>query len=161
LIGASNEKSHLLNWTIESDEAIKNFDVQYSFDGSSFENLFTVGSSKFAASYKPPPINKIFYRVKAITVAAEIAYYSNVISLDSPSKDRVITCVNSIVNDYIKLTSETNCEFELMLSNGQVILRGKVYKGSNKIAVPANAKGLYLLRFIDANEVWTQRIIKQ
>jgi hypothetical protein len=59
------------------------------------------------------------------------------------------------------MISGADCSYQLILTNGQVIAEGKIKKGFNSIAVPKNVKGLLLLRFLYANEVWTEKIIKQ
>jgi hypothetical protein len=65
------------------------------------------------------------------------------------------------VKDGIKLNSGADCNYQLMLPNGQVIEAGKITKGFNNIAMPTNVKGVFLLRIIYANEVWTEKIVKQ
>jgi len=151
----------LLSWTFQSEEAIKEFEIQVSENGVQFTKLFSVGGSKFSAAYDAPVNRKTFYRVKSITVENEIAYYSNIISLPQELKSRTVKLLGSIVTDKIHLNSSTECSYQLMLPNGQLIGRGKLYPGLNNITAVANVKGILLLRIIESNEVWTEKILKQ
>jgi hypothetical protein len=152
---------HLLNWTYQTDEAIKEFEVQFSFNGSSFQKLLAVGSSMASISCEPSATAKVYYRVKAVTLAQEFSYYSNIISLPPGPKYHTVTLLNRLVKDGIKLNSGADCNYQLMLPNGQVIEAGKITKGFNNIAMPTNVKGVFLLRIIYANEVWTEKIVRQ
>ena len=161
LKGKMASNYHVFNWTVQSDEPLKEFELQFSVDGSSFEKLFRCSASQFSAVYLPTLTSKLFYRVKAITLAQEIAYYSNIISLPPGPKYHIVKIQNPIINDAISLMSGADCSYQLMMTNGQVLMKGKITKGLNKIEVPTNAKGMYLLRFTYVNEVWTEKIIKQ
>jgi hypothetical protein len=152
---------HLLNWSFLLDEEIKEFQVQRSNDGVSFVKFINAGTSQAAASYQSPSSTKLFYRVKAITLAYEISYYSNIISLPQVPGNRAVRLLNTLAKGDIKLESDEDCKYQLMMCNGQVIEAGKINKGWNRIVIPANVKGLFLLRFICANEVWTEKIVKQ
>jgi hypothetical protein len=152
---------HVLSWTMQAEEPIKEFELQFSSNGTSFEKLVTLGPSQSDAVYLPTINKKIFYRVKAITRALEIAYYSNVVSLPPGPKYHIVRVENPIVNNRIRLISGADCSYQLIMSNGQRLGAGKIKKGVNNIEVQANAKGLYLLRITYVNEVWTEKIIKQ
>ncbi len=152
---------HLLSWDFQADEVIKEFEVQYSENGSSFKKLLTVGSSLAAVSYQPSFLSKVYYRVKAVTQEQGIAYYSNVISLPPGPRYHSVRVLNSVVKEEIKLISSADCEYQLMLSNGQLVAEGKINKGLNQIRIPNNVKGLLLLRFVYQNEIWTEKILKQ
>ena len=152
---------HLLNWDFLADEVIKEFEVQYSENGTSFTKLLSVGSSLATVSYQPSFLNKVYYRIKAVTQAQGIAYYSNVISLPPGPRYHSVRVLSSVVKDEIKLNSSADCEYQLLLSNGQLVAKGKINKGLNQVKMPLNAKGLFLLRFMYENEIWTEKILKQ
>jgi hypothetical protein len=161
LKGREANNYHVLDWKMQADEPIKEFEIQLSNDGISFSKLFAVGPRQFSAAYLPPGNNKIFYRVKAITVADEIAYYSNIVSLPPGPKYHTVKLLNSSIKDIIRLFSDADCSYTLMIPNGQIISKGKILKGTNNIASPGNVKGLLLLRIVFGNEVWTEKIMKQ
>jgi hypothetical protein len=151
---------HLLNWTMQVEEEIKEFQVQSSIDTISFKKLLDVGSSQSAASYQPST-SKVFYRVKAVTLEYGISYYSNIISLPEIPRYYPVRLLNTLVHGDIKVECDEDCTYQLMMYNGQVIQTEKISKGLNRIGIPVNVKGLFLLRFICANEVWTEKIVKQ
>jgi hypothetical protein len=152
---------HMLNWEFQADEEIKEFEVQYSENGSSFKKLLAAGTSLLAVSYQPSNLNKVYYRVKAVTRLHGIGYYSNVVSLPPGPRNHAVRVLNSVVQDEIKVNSSADCQYQLMLTNGQLISEGKINKGYNQIPTPRNVKGLFLLRFLYANEFWTEKIVKQ
>jgi len=160
LKGKEANNYHVLEWKVQADEYIKEFEIQFSNDGISFRKLFSVGSRETSTAYMPAGNTKIFYRVKAITLADEIGYYSNVISLPPGPKYHTVRLLNSSIKNIIKLYSDADCNYTLMIPNGQVIGQGKIQKGLNSIVAPGNVKGLLLLRFVYANEVWTEKIMK-
>ncbi len=161
LRGSVNHDRHYLSWSMQSDEAVGEFEIESSNNGSVFQKLLTVNPNQFFIYYQPVSRGKIFYRVKAITGAERNAYYSNVISMASEWKERIGYVINSVSNGDIKLTATEGCDYQLIMPNGQLISAGKVTKGLNKIIAPDNVKGLILLRLIDENEVWTEKIIQQ
>jgi len=161
LNGKATNNLHLLSWNLQSDEAIKEFEIQASSSGMQFHKLFSVANSETSVAYAAPVNTKTYYRVKAITLENEIAYYSNVISLPPELKLRTVKLLGSVVTDHIRLYSSSDCKYQLMLPNGQLIADGKLYPGLNNVSAPANVKGIFLLRIIEANEVWTEKILKQ
>ena len=152
---------HMLTWNFQADEEIKEFEVQYSEDGTAFKKLLSAGSSLAAVSYQPSFLTKVHYRVKAITLAQGIAYYSNIVYLPPGPRYHAVRIFNTAIKDEIKLNSSADCQYKLMLSNGQLLAEGKIKKGLNQIAIPTNAKGLLLLHFMYQNEIWTEKIVKQ
>ena len=132
---------HVLSWTMQAEEPIKEFELQFSSNGSSFEKLVTLGPSQSDAVYLPTIDKKIFYRVRP-SPALEIAYYSNIISLPPGPKYHIVRVENPIINNKIRLISGADCSYQLIMSNGQILSTGKIKKGVSNIEVTANAKGL-------------------
>ena len=163
LRGWTNNHLDLLSWSFQSDEPIKEFEVQSSSNGVQFQKLFTVSGSKFSQACAPPAAadSKVYYRIRAVTVENEMAYYSNIISLPPPAHYHAVKLLGSVIHDNIKLSSAAECSYQLMLPNGQLISQGMIYTGLNIVRTPANVKGIFLLRIIHANDVWTEKILKQ
>jgi hypothetical protein len=161
LNGTASSNLHLLSWTFQTDEPIKEFEIQISSNGVQFRKLLSVDGSKFNVAYEAPVNVKTFYRVKAITRQSELAYYSNIISLPVELKSRAVKLLGSIVSGNIRLYSTANCRYQLMMSNGQLIAQGNIGIGLDNLGVPPNVKGILLLRIIGVNDVWTEKILKQ
>ena len=160
LKGYANNNIHLLSWTYQADEPIKEFEVQFSYNGAFFQKLMTAAPSKTTTSYHATSSQKTYYRIKAITLADEMAYYSNIIALQSLQKEEPVEVLNR-AGTSLQIRSSGNYEYQLLQPNGQVMRSGKIYKGVNTIPTSGNANGLLLLRVINANESWTRKIIQQ
>src|SRR5207253_1881639 len=145
----------------QTNEAIKEFEVQSSSNGVQFLKLFTVSGTKLNGAYAPHGNDNMYYRIKAITMDNEITYYSNIILLPPEARYHSAKLLGSVVNNYITVSTTAQCSFQLMMPNGQLISQGSIYPGMNVIKTPANVKGVFLLRLIHENEVWTEKILKQ
>ena len=161
LKGSVNSNVHALSWSYEADEPVKEFELQISHDGSSFEKFLSFNSAERSATYQSVLSSRVFYRIRAITVANESSYYSNVISLGADQKGSPVIIVNTLVRNEAKLNSTGRFNYEVMEANGKKIASGMMNIGANKIDVSGAAMGLLLLRITTPDGQFTEKLIKR
>ncbi len=160
LRGRSQDDLHQLNWEYQADEPIKRIEIEYSSDGEHFTTLvpLTAGNSSF--SWKPTTSGNLYYRARAITVADERAYYSNIITLKKGAAAG-FRLLGNIITNAITLTTGNGYTYELLDPSGRSLQRGKLMEGINRIEVQSSHKGLLLLRVQGENQSWCEKLIKQ
>jgi hypothetical protein len=162
LSGRVNAGVHNLNWVYETDEEVKQIEIQESKDGVNFEALTSTNAAGKNFSWKPVNSNLIYYRIRVIT-GDDKSFYSNIISLREQGDDNApIRVMNSVIVNNIVVNSEKDCNFQLMDATGRLLQYGKLIAGTNRIDVTNSAqKGLLLFRIIDAQAGQTWKLIKQ
>ena len=160
LKGDSRNGNHLLNWTYTSDEPVKQIIVEVSLDGKNFKALVSLDPETKTFNYKPLAGINYYYRLKAITVADERSYYSNIISIRDENSN-VVQLVGSDIRVYIKGSGNDNYSFRLFDAVGKMILVGRLQNGINNIPVKSIAKGVLFMQLTDGVYHWTEKLIKQ
>jgi hypothetical protein len=159
LSGSNANGTHSLNWTYMTNEVISQFEVQSSQDGVRFEKLLTLQPSEHSMAYKPGFAGNIFYRVKAIT-PDERSYYSNVIAL-LPLNGKPVQVMNTLVRKTLNINCTGQYDYRVLQTNGQLVKAGKLQAGYNSIGIETSVKGVLYLRIFNANEHWTERLVRQ
>lgn len=162
LSGSGNAGTLTMNWLYESDEAIKQNDIQYSTDGAHFETLATVGADNRTFSYKPLTSGTMYYRIRVVTVGDEKSYYSNIITMRDQSDEKSpVRVMNNIVTNAIAVNADGTYNYQLMDGTGRLLQRGTLAGGANQVAITTTQKGMLLLRVQGASQGWTWKLIKQ
>jgi hypothetical protein len=161
VLKANNDHgNHFLNWTYESDEALKNMIVEASADGKKFEPVTTLQPASRNYSYKPfTAVN--YYRMKAVTMADERAYYSNIINLRNPKSAASAQLASTLVHDNITINCNSAHSYELFDAMGKLTVRGNLVGGTNHVRVSQVGNGVLFLRLSDGVAAWTEKLIKQ
>lgn len=162
LSGRVNAGAHNLSWIYETDEEVKQIEIQESKNGVNFEALTSTNAASKNFTWKPLSSNLVYYRIRVIT-ADEKSFYSNIIALREQGDDNApIRVMNSMIVNNIVINSEKECNFQLMDATGRMLQSGKMVAGTNSIDVTNTAqKGLLLLRIIDGQAGQTWKLIKQ
>jgi hypothetical protein len=160
LTGIIADDQHVLNWNYKADEQIKKVNVEISKDGRHFSTLAELPAIARTFSWKPLDNATLFYRVKAITVADERAYYSNVQTLKI-NKGKTINIASTIITGTITITAKDGHLFQLIDEAGKTIRKGMLVPGTNVIDATSASKGLLLLRVEDGTETSVFKLVKQ
>ena len=160
LTGKHHQGQHQLSWAFEADEPIKQIELEYSTDGNSFRPLVPLTEAARTFSWKPLAAGQLFYRARAITVADERAYYSNIIALKQTGL-QTFTLQQTIVHNEINITTAQAYTYQLTDGTGRMVQQGRLPAGRHRIDVKTAQKGMLFLRLYAGNEAWTEKLIKQ
>jgi hypothetical protein len=160
LTARSNNELHELSWNFIADERIRQVNVEISKDGRRYSTLTELSADARSFSWKPLDNAANFYRIKAITVADERAYYSNV-EVIRPVKGKTIDIMSTVVTGSIQVNSNSSYPYQLLDETGRLIEQGMLRTGSNTIVLRSAVKGLYLLRVQNGADVTTHKILNQ
>jgi hypothetical protein len=161
LHGYPNGDKHELNWIIDADESVTQQILEISSDGRNFESLTQVPNDDRSYIYRPYNILSAKYRLN-VTFSNGHQYYSNVISInqkgDSPRPQLAGTLIrfNTIV-----VSSPGNYDYMIIDVTGKMMGKGKLTNGINTINTVNMPGGMYLIRFSDNSQQWTDKFIRQ
>jgi Secretion system C-terminal sorting domain len=156
-----------LNWKAASEIDFKNYEVQYSTNGTDYKTIATIsgnGSNQtYSYRHTSPPQGKIDYRLKMVDIDGKFEY-SKTISLKVDCNNSEINVYPNPVTDILKInirnTDGNTIIANLFDNNGKLIYSGKMVSGVSTINMAGFAKGIYLLRLKGNSEAQNIKIIK-
>ena len=163
---AAKNGRHQLSWTIAAGQDVAGFEIEYSSDGSSFQQLGKVtasGSANYQLSYAVPPGNQAFYRLKIVDKNGATSY-SPVVKMAITDDDAVQIAPTLIRNGQLTIKlSRTFNSMQIIDANGQVVKRRAVDATTGTINTDLSGlpKGLYIVKITGSNRDVTRRIIIQ
>jgi hypothetical protein len=161
LKGTFSNDDHILNWVLQADETITKQIIEISTDGKNFSELTEPSNDARSYTYRPVGINAALYRVYAEFDNGS-HYYSNIVAIRPSIDNAKPKVVNSLVtNGVINVTSPSAFDYALFDLNGKVMSRGRLEAGMNTINASAMVTGMYLIRFMDGAQQWTEKLVKQ
>lgn len=161
LAGGWSGNTHSLNWEIIADEQIVSLIVEVSTNGRTFSQLARVDNNTRGFAHVPATTNGAQYRLN-VTFDNDRQYYSNVINIrpkGAPVKPQVVG--NVITSNIIKVTSPGKYNYQVYDMHGKSITKGQLTNGTNTITTPSLLNGMYIIRFNDDQQHWTDKIIRQ
>jgi hypothetical protein len=162
LSGSVSDGMHSLQWNFRADEPIKKLNVEISKDGTRFSTLTELSPEARSYSWKPADNSSVIhYRIKAITVADQRAYYSDIATLRPGNKGKAIEVQGTVVSSQIVVNSAQTCSYQLFDESGRMLQNGSLQAGTTRVGINGLAKGLLLLRINDGSETHTFKLIKQ
>ncbi|HEX7906280.1 MAG TPA: T9SS type A sorting domain-containing protein [Chitinophagaceae bacterium] len=153
--------NHKLNWEIIADEQITDLKVEMSTDGITFSELTQTTNDTRSYTYKPSVNTTVQYRLN-VTFDDGRQYYSNVVSLrskGSTTKPQVLG--NIITGNSISVLSPGKFSYAILDMSGKTLNKGQLTSGSNTINTTGMISGMYLIRFADNEQQWTDKLIHQ
>ena len=161
LKGTFNNDNHILNWTLLADETLTRQVIERSTDGKNFSELTQPANSDRSYTYRPVDTKAALYRVYAEFDNGG-HYYSNIVAIKpSVNNARPKLLNNLITNEVITVTSPSAFDYSLFDLNGKVLSKGRLESGMNTINTNGMITGIYLIRFIDGDQQWTEKLVKQ
>jgi hypothetical protein len=159
-----------LRWTAESESDFKNYEVQYSTNGTSFQTIAAIARAvqasgqKYTWQHKTPTQGNIYYRLKMISMDGGFAY-SKIISIKLDcSRSSVIIYPNPVTDilnvNIASLQNNLTTIASLFDTNGKLIYSGEMANGTNIIDMAKFAKGVYLLKLKNSVETQDIKVIK-
>jgi hypothetical protein len=160
LSGNTEQQKHNLNWNVITEEPLQSLEIEYSYDGRTFEILRNNLVSGKSMSYMPFDLNTRYYRVKATAVSGQIVY-SNIISLKGTSKTNQLFSVSTFVTSQMAVNASEPYQYRILDLNGRIIATGKGNKGFNSIDMSNQISGIYVVQLFGTSSRFSERIIKQ
>jgi len=166
-----------VEWKIENEMNIKQYEIERSSDGKRFVKVFAVtpqSNNNTTATYSWLDINSLegnnFYRIRSVTMNGEIEY-SSVVKVNMGKHGHgIVLITNLIVNDIINfnMVDMPYGIYEVRLLNiaGQVIFTKQIQhkEGTSTESIQVKnktVKGLYILEVIqpDTKKIATKIIL--
>jgi uncharacterized repeat protein (TIGR01451 family) len=176
LKGSINNTNSVLQWKINSELNIAQFDIEYSEDGVNFRYAGSVrskGNTSAVNAYQFTDLVNTsseirFYRLKIVNTKGDHSY-TPVIKLSSKNLQLISVQPNPFereINIRIQLKNAENLELMLMDLQGRKVLSKKVAaeKGSQTIIMNAPASlapGMYIFELRGSSEIkYQQKLLK-
>jgi len=160
LRGRLNGDMHALNWLIEADKPVMKQVIEVSNNGINFTPLDQPNSALRNYSYHPLDNRPLLYRMH-ITLDNLKEYYSNVIAI-RPSKTLKPQLVgNTISGTSISVNSPANYKYQIIDQSGRMLSKGTVEKGYSSLVLGSINTGIYIIRFTDGEQQWSEKFIKR
>ncbi|MEO8861263.1 MAG: LamG-like jellyroll fold domain-containing protein [Ginsengibacter sp.] len=155
-----------LSWQSQNEISFSRYDVEKSKDGISFTSIGTVNAlhgsltNTYSLIDNAPAHGYNFYRLKQINADGQFTY-SKIIKVDF-SKQLLVTITPNPARDYLNFnTSDLIKEIRLLGLDGKVINKWTNISGITTLNISNLAAGVYIVKMITANEVLSQKIIKE
>jgi hypothetical protein len=159
LFGNINGDKHELNWIIEATESVIQQTLEISSDGRNFQPLTQSPNDERSYSYRPYNISSAKYRLNVVFGDGH-QYYSNIVTISQkgprPKLTGTLIGSNSLV-----VSSPGNYDYMIMDANSRLLNKGKLTTGVNNINTSTTAGGMYLIRFWNNEQQWTDKFIRQ
>lgn len=160
LSGTLVSDRHKLNWLIDADEQVVEQVLEMSSNGRTFSVVTqpTVNDRNYL--YSPGISNAIQYRLK-VTFDNGKTYYSNIVTLRNTGNDKRPKLLSNLVNSSITVTSPGNFSYAVYDMSGKVAAKGLLVNGMNNISAASMSGGMYIIRFADETNQWTDKFVRQ
>lgn len=160
LRGSQVNDNHRLTWLIDADEQVVEQVLESSTSGRNFAALTQPGITDRSYNYNPGINNAVQYRLK-VTFDNGRINYSNIVTLKSTNNDTRPKILSNLVNNSITVTSPGKYSYEVYDMNGKLAAKGQLVNGMNTIPAAALNGGMYMIRFNDDSNQWTDKFIRQ
>ena len=61
----------------------------------------------------------------------------------------------------MSVTSPAGFDYAVFDLNGKVMNKGKLENGMNTITISSMIRGMYLIRYTNSDQQWTEKLVKQ
>lgn len=151
---------HRLNWIIDADEAIVKQVLEISTDGRNFTPVTESPVNMRSFMYKPYVTTTAQYRLN-VTFDNGHQYYSNIVSLRNTTSANWPKLINNFAHSTVTVSSPGTYSYAIYEFSGKTVSTGQLANGINTINTSAVTSGMYLIRFTNGLEQWTDKFVKQ
>lgn len=160
LRGRLNGDMHTLNWLIEADQPVMKQVIEVSSNGINFTPLDQPNNALRNYSYHPLDNRPLLYRLH-ITLDNLKEYYSNVIAIRQGKALKPQLVGNTISGNTITINSPANYHYQILDQSGRMLSKGAVEKGYSSLGLGSINTGIYIIRFTDGEQQWSEKFIKR
>ncbi len=160
LQGEISGDKHKLSWVIDADEQVTSQVLEVSADGISFTPVVTADAASRTYTYKPFVSTTAIYRL-SVTFDNGKHYYSNMVTLRNTGTNDIPKLVTNVIGtENIRVSSPGNFDYAVFDLNGRPVAKGRLTSGINNISGAALSVGMYIIRYSNAGEQWTDKLIR-
>jgi hypothetical protein len=151
---------HTLNWLIDADEHVMKQVIEVSTNGINFTPLDQPNSVLRTYSYHPLDTRPLLYRMH-VTFDNLKEYYSNVIAIRQGKAVKPQLVGNTISGNNVAVNSPANYQYHIIDQSGRMLSKGTVEKGYSSVGLGSIQTGIYIIRFTDGEQQWSEKFIKR
>jgi hypothetical protein len=160
LKGRLNGDMHVLSWLIDADENVMKQVIEVSANGTTFTPLDQPNNSLRSFSYRPLDTRPLLYRMH-VTFDNLKEHYSNVIAIRQGKAVKPQLIGNTISGNTISVNSPGNYTYHIIDQSGRMLAKGNLEKGYSTIGAGSINTGIYIIRFTDGEQQWSEKFIKR
>jgi hypothetical protein len=161
LQGAMINDEHRLNWIIEADEQVTKQILEFSTDGRNFNQLTQSPVASRAYTYYPHINGTVLYRLN-VTFDNGRQFNSNIIAIGKNKATAGPVLISNFINTgAIVVSSPGNYDYAIYDLNGKTLMQGKMTNGTTVINSEKITSGMYIVRFTNETELYTEKFVKQ
>jgi len=160
LQGDANGDKHQFSWIIDADEQVVEQILEISTDGRNFIPVTQPSNNDRVFVYRPNVTSTAQYRLN-VTFDNGKQYYSNVVTIHPTGLIQRPVLVSNLIYNVMKVNSPGNYSYSIYDLSGKSIGKGQLTNGLNTISAGNITAGMYLIRFANDNDQWTDKFIKQ
>ena len=147
------DNAEQLNWSTASEQNSRDFIIQHSTNGSSYNNIGSINAAgnstviqQYSFVHTGPVTGTNYYRILQQDIDGRSAY-SKVVSVIYASQSRqIIVYPNPVTGGRLNLQLTDATTIHLYNSNGELIMSRKLLAGTQQLNMSTLAKGIYQLK---------------
>ena len=151
---------HTLSWLIDADENVMKQVIEVSANGINFTPLDQPNNILRNYSYHPLDTRPLLYRMH-VTFDNLKEYYSNVIAIRQGKAVKPQLVGNTISGNNVTVNSPASYHYQVIDQNGRMLSKGNVEKGYSSVGIGSIHTGIYIIRFTDGQQQWSEKFIKR
>ncbi|HEX6848749.1 MAG TPA: T9SS type A sorting domain-containing protein [Chitinophagaceae bacterium] len=151
---------HTLNWLIDADEHIMKQVIEVSNNGINFTPLDQPNNILRNYSYHPLDTRPLLYRIH-VTFDNLKEVYSNVIAIRPGKSGKPQLIGNTISGTNVMVNSPGKYRYDIIDHSGRTLVKGAVEKGYSSVGLGSIHTGIYIIRFTDGQQQWSEKFIKR
>ncbi len=152
---------HKLSWDIVADEEITEIVLEVSTDARNFHRLVQTSNNARSYAYRPDTRGSAQYRLK-VTFDDARQYYSNIVTLrQDDSKPRPHLLGTLVSGGSIRVNSPGIFNYRIYDLQGRILNHGQLSSGINLLHAEGMINGMYMIRYDDGMQSWTDKMIRQ
>jgi hypothetical protein len=160
LKGVVKGDRHQFNWLIDADETVTEQVLEVSLDGRTFTAVSGAPVDSRDYQYKPLSQGVLRYRMK-VSFDDGKTHYSNLVALRNESnQDQPRLLGTLLTGDVIAVNSPGLFDYVVYDINGKMLLRGQLRSGLNNLPAANLGSGMYMIRFTQGGNQWTEKLIR-
>jgi hypothetical protein len=161
LKGIKENNRHRLNWIIEADENVTSQVLEVAINNTrDFQPVDHLDPGARTFTNNVNTTGWLHYRLH-VSFDDGRSYYSNVIALPANETKGKPVIAGNLVRTGMTIISPSNFSYVVFDYNGRTILKGNIIPGNNHINTAALSNGMYLVRFSNEQENYTEKFMKQ
>ena len=162
--GKIEKKVSTLSWTIESQQDVKQYELEYSLDAKSFtllKAIIVANNYQYQYANTKDLGETVFYRLKIIEKNGT-ATYSNIVLLQTNLNNAVNIYPNP-ARDYFTVNQKDLKQIEVINESGKIVYNTDILNNSTiNVSTKNFAKGIYVIKSINKqNDMMLSKVVVQ